>query len=81
MFLSMYIYAFAYPYTLEYVQKYLHVCKKIGKDSEGFLLKRWQWFPLGTRIGWKVVMVRGKLFYSTYFCIVSTFYKKHILLL
>lgn len=29
----------------------LHMCKKIGKGSEGFSLKYWQLLPLGTRVG------------------------------
>lgn len=29
----------------------LHACIKIRKDSEGFIIKCWQWLPLGTRTG------------------------------
>ena len=50
----------------------------MGKECEAFILKCWQWLPVGTRaeVG---DGKRGSLFYFTYFYLVSTFYKDHIL--
>lgn len=50
----------------------LHMCKKIGKGSEGFSLKYWQLLPLGTRDG-RGQWLRGNfiLLYLVLYCLNS----------